>query len=57
MYNHKQTYKHKSPCTDMHMYYSHVYSRDKIAFRTDLKLILNMDSNIDKENIKGETNS
>ena len=31
-------------------------SRDKIAFRTDLKLILNMDSSIDKDNIKGETN-
>ena len=31
-------------------------SHDKIAFRTDLKLILNMDSSIDKDSIKGETN-
>ena len=47
----------QQPCTDRilrRMYL--MISCDKIAFRTDLKLILNMDSTIDKENIKGEIN-
>ena len=47
----------QKPCTDRilkRMYL--MISCDKIAFRTDLKLILNMDSSIDKDSIKGETN-